>query len=388
MSSMLQSLYNSLSGMLGFSRSLDTISNNVSNMNTPGFRGSDSFFENVMSDDGTRVTGTGLRLGEGQLEQTGNDTDVAIQGQGLFVLHDTQGTSYYTRAGQFTVNPDGFLVDTVSGYRVQGLDAGGSLADINLKSYASLPASATTSVTMTGNLSSQDTTVPVTGISVYDAAGTAHTFSLSMTSDATIQAGSWTVSILDEHGASVGSGEVRFDQTGAPEVGFSSVTATATLDGQPQNIVFDFGTPGGISGATELPGTPSSLTAHPADGHPEIGTSTRTFDTDGVMQITYTDGEKAQGPQLALAAFEDESSLQLQNGRLFAQPPNQTAMIGKPNLGRFGQIVGGSLEMSNVDLTQELADMIVIQRGYQASSHVMTISSDMLQQLYDSTRSG
>lgn len=385
---MLQSLYNSLSGLLGFSKSLDTISNNVSNMNTPGFRGSDSFFENLMSDDGTRVVGTGLRLGEGQIEQTGNDTDVAIQGQGLFVLHDPQNVTYYTRAGQFTVNPDGYLVDTVTGYRVQGLNEAGNLSDINVSGYASLPAAATTTVTMSGNLSSQDTSVPVNGISVYDASGTAHTFSLSLSSNAAVQSGSWTVTILDEHGTTVGSGEVRFDQTGAPEVGFNTVYAQATLGGTVQNIVFDFGTPGGISGATELPGTPSSMTAHPADGHPEIGTSSRTFDQYGVMQLTYTDGEKKAGPQLALATFDDESSLQLLNGRLFAQPPNQTAKIGKPNTGAFGQVVGGSLEMSNVDLTQELADMIVIQRGYQASSHVMTISGDMLQELYDSTRSG
>jgi flagellar hook protein FlgE len=385
---MLQSLYNSLSGLLGFSKSLDTISNNVSNMNTPGFRGSDSFFENLMSDDGTRVEGTGLRLGEGQIEQTGNDTDVAIQGQGLFVLRDSEGVAYYTRAGQFTVNPEGFLVDTVTGYRVQGLTDTGNLADINVSNYASLPAAATTTVTMSGNLSSQDTSVPVTGISVYDAKGTAHTFSLSLSSNASVQTGSWTVTILDEHGTTVGSGEVRFDQTGAPELGFNSVVAQTTLGGVAQDVVFDFGTPGGISGATELPGTPSSMTAHPADGHPEIGTSSRTFDQNGVMQLTYTDGEKKAGPQLALASFDDESSLQLLNGRLFAQPPNQTAKIGKPNAGAFGQVAGGSLEMSNVDLTQELADMIVIQRGYQASSHVMTISGDMLQQLYDSTRSG
>jgi flagellar hook protein FlgE len=201
------------------------------------------------------------------------------------------------------------------------------------------------------------------------------------------QSGSWTVNILNEQGTNVGSGEVRFDQTGAPEVGFSSVTAFASLGGKPQAIDFDFGTPGGIGGATELPGTPSGLTARAADGHPQIGTASRTFDQNGILQITYTDGEKKAGPQLALASFDDESSLQMLNGRLFAQPPNQTAIIGKPNVGQFGQTIGGSLEMSNVDLTQELADMIVIQRGYQASSHVMTISGDMLQQLYDSTRS-
>jgi flagellar hook protein FlgE len=384
---MLQSLYNSLSGLFGFTQSLDTISNNISNMNTPGFRGSDSFFENVMDGDGTRVVGTGLRLGEGQIEQTGNDTDVAVQGEGLFILNDPSGVTYYSRAGQFTFDPTGNLVDTVSGYNVQGIDGAGNLGNINITALRTLPAQATTTVNMVGQLSGNDTSVPVTGITIYDAQGTAHTFSVAMTRTATSQAGSWTATITDDQGATVGSGEIRFDQTGAIEAGFNTVTASDVLGGKTQALTFNFGTPGSISGATELPGTPSGLTAKVQDGHPVIGIATESFDQNGILQLTYSDGEKKTGPQLALASFADESSLQALNARLFSQPPNQKAVIGRPNSGDFGQIIGGSLEMSNVDLTQELADMIVIQRGYQASSHAMTISSDMLQQLYDSTRS-
>ena len=92
--------------------------------------------------------------------------------------------------------------------------------------------------------------------------------------------------------------------------------------------------------------------------------------------------------RVALAAFPDETALQVLNGRLFEDPPNQIRQVGGAGEGLFGKMTGGSLEMSNVDLTQELADMIVIQRGYQASSRVMTVTNDMLQQLYDSTRGG
>lgn len=91
----LQSLYNSLSGLFAFSKSLDTISNNISNMNTPGFRGKDSFFENVMGEFGTRIDGTGTRTSEGQIEQTGNSTDLAINGEGLFVLRDPSTGKYF-----------------------------------------------------------------------------------------------------------------------------------------------------------------------------------------------------------------------------------------------------------------------------------------------------
>jgi flagellar hook protein FlgE len=80
--------------------------------------------------------------------------------------------------------------------------------------------------------------------------------------------------------------------------------------------------------------------------------------------------------------------MQLTQGNLYSRPKGQVARVGKANTPGFGKIEGSSLEMANVDLTQELAAMIVIQRGYQASSRVMTVSSDMLQQLYDSTRGG
>lgn len=105
---MLQALFNSLSGLFAFSKSLDTIGNNIANMNTPGFRGSDSFFENVMDDYGTQVTGTGIDTTEGQIEQTGTASDLAINGEGLFVLKDpATGQLYYSRAGQFDFDANG-----------------------------------------------------------------------------------------------------------------------------------------------------------------------------------------------------------------------------------------------------------------------------------------
>jgi len=153
-------------------------------------------------------------------------------------------------------------------------------------------------------------------------------------------------------------------------------------------LTFDFGTAGGLSGTTTFSGNTSTLAAQVKDGHGVVGLSSESFDTTGTLQLTYSDGETKAGPQLALASFQDESNLQMIQGNLYLQPLTQTAQIGRPSSTVFGKIDGGSLEMSNVDLTQELADMIVIQRGYQASSRVMTVSSDMLQQLYDSTRGG
>ncbi|MBO7942419.1 flagellar hook basal-body protein, partial [Streptomyces sp. S9] len=118
---MFQALFNSLSGLFSFSRSLDTVSNNVSNMNTPGFRGSDSFFANIDGGYGTSIAGQGLRPQPGDMRQTGTPTDMAVEGEGYFVLRDRSGELHYTRAGQFRFNDSGVLVDTATGYDVMAI---------------------------------------------------------------------------------------------------------------------------------------------------------------------------------------------------------------------------------------------------------------------------
>jgi flagellar hook protein FlgE len=387
----MQALYNSVSGLFSFSQSLDTISNNISNMNTPGFRGSDSFFENVMDEDGTKIAGTGVDTSEGQIEQTSTSTDVAIQGQGLFILKDSQGNLYYTRSGQFEFNSSNQLVDSANQYLVQGYSPTGSFGNIDTSSLQTLPAAATTTVNMVGNLVTTSSPETISSITVYDAQGTAHVLTLSMstttspTTPVPTGSTSWNVTISDSSGT-IGTGQISFDNTGAPEAGANEVTISAPFGGKTQSIVFNFGTPGSLSGATGITGSNTTLAAQVQDGHGVIGISSESFDTNGVLQLTYADGSTHAGPQLALASIPDENSLQEIQGNLYLPPAGQTVQIGRPGQNIFGQIEGSSLEMSNVDLTQELADMIVIQRGYQASSRVMTVSSDMLQQLYDSTR--
>ncbi|HEY9131842.1 MAG TPA: flagellar hook-basal body complex protein [Dyella sp.] len=381
----MQALYNSVSGLFGFSQSLNTISDNISNMNTPGFRGNDSFFENVMDDDGTKVAGTGRNLSEGQIEQASSDTDVAIQGEGLFILKDPQGNLYYTRSGQFELNSDGLLVDSVNKYVVQGYDAAGNYGSIDVSSLRSLPAQATTTVNITGNIVGPNANT-VSNITVYDDMGVAHQLTLTMTPPTQTTSGDWTATVTDASGNTLGSGDIHFASNGAPQPAFNELSFTKQLGSNPQTIVFNFGAPNSLSGTTAIQGSPSSVAAKVQDGHGVIGLTSESFDTNGVLQLTYADGETKAGPQLALASFPDESSLEAIQGNLYLPPQNQVVTIGRAASGALGQIEGSSLEMSNVDLTRELAEMIVIQRGYQASSRVMTVSSDMLQQLYQSTQ--
>lgn len=386
---MLQALFNSLSGLFAFSKNLDTISNNIANMNTPGFRGSDSYFENVMDRFGTRIAGSGINTTEGQIEQTGVATDLAVNGEGLFILKDPgTGHFYYSRAGQFIFDSNGYLVDSVDSYRVQGVDGNGNLADINISPLRTLPASATTTVNITGNISPQDSTASIASITVYDSAGVSHTYSATLTNNTATTPGSWLASFTDSTGKSVGNGEIRFNTDGSIQTGYNTINLALPMGSATQSVTFNFGAPSTTTGATDYSGVPTSLTASPNDGHGVIGVASYAFDQYGTLKLTYSDQETKQGPRVALAAFPDETSLQMLNGRLYDVPTDQTRKIGGAGEGLFGKITGGSLEMSNVDLTQELADMIVIQRGYQASSRVMTVTNSMLQDLYDSTRSG
>lgn len=384
-----QSLFNALSGLLSFSKSLNTISNNLANMNTPGFRGSESFMEDVMGDFGARQQGTGIRTAEGQVEQTGNNTDLAIDGEGLFMLRDpSSGKIYYSRSGQFVFDGDGYLVDTIHHYHVQAVDGSGNLADVSIINLRTLPAEATTTVNVTGNLSSQDSTFSLPSFTVYDAQGNSHTYTATLTNNQSTTLGSWLVSIKDNNGQTVGSGEIRFGTDGSIQSGYNAIALSLSIGGTTQNVTLNFGAPGTLSGSTSYSGVASNLVASPKDGHAVVGIASMSFDQNGVLQIKYSDQETKQGQRIALAAFPDETSLQSVDGRLYEGAPNQPRQVGGAGEGVFGKLTGGSLEMSNVDLTQELADMIVIQRGYQANSRVMTVTNEMLQQLYDSTRGG
>ena len=386
---MFQALFNSLSGLFSFSRSLNNVSNNVSNMNTPGFRGSDSFFSNVNDGLGVRVTGEGLRTSTGDIRQTRNPTDLAVDGEGYFVLRDAAGAHHYTRAGQFRFNEDGVLVDSVSNYEVMGMDASGNLVSIDFDSYRSIPAQASTRVSFTGNLAPGSTSTTVNTITVFDAAGTPRTLTATFTNNSSVVPGSFLVSVKDESGAEVATtpAEIRFRTDGTLQTGFNELTLALGAGDPPQSITLDFGTAGALDGVTSLTGLATNIAARADDGHGVLGVSSLAFDEKGVLQLAYSQTEKRQGPQIALAVFQNESALHMSGGRMVAGAIDEHE-LGRPGDGRFGRVAGGSLEMSNVDLTQEFADMIIIQRGYQASSRVMTVSNEMIEQLYNSTRGG
>jgi flagellar hook protein FlgE len=379
---MLQSLFNSLSGMFSFARGLDNVSNNISNMNTPGFRGTDSFFESVGQGRGSRVAGDGLRTGAGDIRQTGNSTDLAIDGSGFFVLRDAEGRLHYTRAGQFRFNEEGVLIDSVTRFDVMAIQPDGSLQQISVQGANILPPEATTSVNFTGNLSPSATTVPVSNIRIFTATGEARVLTATFTNTSATTPDSWSVAFTDSTGAAVGSGTIRFT-AGLPAAGANSVAVT--LPGTTQSVTFNFGTPGTTTGMTQISGLSNALTARASNGREALARTGVSIDDEGRIQYQYG-AERREGPRIALAYIQNEGDLEMESGRLVSGIRASDVQYGRAGEGQFGSISGGSLELANVDLTQEFADMIVIQRGYQASSRVMTVTNEMLQNLFDATR--
>ena len=385
---MLQGLYNGLSGLLGFSKQLDNIGNNISNMNTPGYRGQTAYFENALGNAGSELSDSVTELAHGDTQQTGTSTDVALNGDGLFVMRDAAGQTYYTREGHFQLDQDMNLVDDTTGYKVAALNGAGELADFNISDLATLPPQATTTVKFSGNLAKTDTSKQVSSLQVFDASGGTHTLSVTFTNNTTATSGSWKVVVTDDTGATVGTGEIRFATDGSVQAGYNSLALSLNYAGKVLPVKLTFGTAGAFDGATMLPGVASSIGGTVTDGHGVVGISEISFDRTGTMQLTYNDNETRAGPQLALAHVADEQQLLLQKGALYTAPSHLAITLGKAGSSYFGSITGGSLELSNVDLTQELTQMIIVQRGYQASSRVLTITDAMLQQLYSSTGGG
>lgn len=388
---MLQSFFNGLSGMFSFSRGLQTVSNNISNMNTPGFRGSDNFFRSLNGGAGlgTSLNSTAMRTGAGEIRQTSNPTDLALNGSGFFILRDENGQVFYTRAGQFQFNEDGILVDSVSKAQVMALDAAGNLVPISIQEQRTLPAEATTSINFVGNLVSGSTTHSVSDVQVFDAAGTVHRLSFAFTNISTATSpNAWRIDVSDSNSTVIGTGEVRFGADATPLAGFNSMTFTLDVNGASQDITVNLGEPASFSGTTHFSGASSNVGARVVDGHAVLGLTEIVFDEDGMLQLSYSNGDKNEHQRLALATFNDESALIQASGSLYRAPGVVAPQLGYANSGGNGKIQGGNLELSNVDLTQEFADMLIIQRGYQASSRVMSVSNEMIEQLYNNTRGG
>lgn len=398
---MYTSIYTGMSGLIAFSKGLDVISNNVTNLNTPGFKGSDLIFRDIFYrysalggnaqdrsaeqlGNGVLGSGTSLRFAQGDIQETGNPQDAAIDGNGMFILLSDGGLQY-TRAGQFAFDADGYLVDRVTDSRIAGL-AGGDVTDINISGMRISPAVPTGEIVFHQNLSPGSTTHTINNVSVVDSVGAQHTLTITFTNNNAVTPRSWLIDVTNASGTAVASDlEIRFQGDGSPATGFNQATFTFQPTGaDARQIVLDFGEPGSVDGATSFSaGTTSDLAVESQDGHVAGSMLDVEFESDGTITLNYSNGETANGGRLALAWFEDLQALQLISDGRFEAPSGATVFIAGPTEDLMGRIVGGNIEVSNVDLTREFTDLIIMQRGYQASSQVITASNEMMQQLME-----
>jgi flagellar hook protein FlgE len=396
---MIDSIFISLSGMLGHERGLTVISNNVANMNTSGFRGSTVSFADVFIGTtpnglqsgvihGQQGLGGGLNTARTQVDfrigdrqSTGQELDLLLTGDGFFILQDESGELRYTRNGNFDFNADGELILKDQKLKVMTRNASGQLVPITLTDLQTNPARPTGTVTFDGILSSQDADDEhvIESLTVFDQQGTKHTLKVTFVKDTsgTPTAGStrWTMTLL-EGTEEVGSATLEF--LGSRVLpGTSPLQVTLTLSGaEPLQIACNFDT---VDGGPF--GDNSNVTVKSQDGFAAGTIASRTFDDQGTLKIAYTNGQTVDGAQLALAQISDLSGLVQLSNSLFAYKGTQPVTIRAA--GDDLQVVSQALEGSNVNLTQQFSELILMQRGYQASSQVLSTANDMLQALLD-----
>jgi flagellar hook protein FlgE len=396
---MFGAIYTGLAGMTAYSKGLDIISNNVANLNTPGFKVSDPLFREIVyrhlatggsreagsmtGGAGVEVDGSSMSFVQGELRDTGNSLDAAVDGNGFFVLNQN-GEYRYTRAGQFEFNDEGILVEKSSGAAVVMSTDTLALDQFDLNTARVFEPRATTQVQLVGSLArgGTTTTYEVPSITVYDPAGTAVTLKARFTRSSTDPL-VWSLDVLNSTGDVLGSGEVHFNDDGTPLNGASTLSVDVPSEsGEGFAVSFDVGEPGTHAGvASPSASTASQVQLLRQDGVTTGSLTTTEFDDHGQLKLTYSNGETRIVGSLVLAQFDAPEQLQSLGGGVFASIDNSQPVFGSALAKGLGRIVGGKLEMSNVELTQQFTDLIIMQRGYQASSQVSSVANELIQTL-------
>jgi flagellar hook protein FlgE len=409
-----------LSGLTAESTALSAIANNLSNQNTTGYKAtsvlfSDLFYQNLgTTGSGNPIqVGAGTKIGsmpslftQGSVSSTGVPTDVAIQGSGFFAVQSSDGVVSYTRAGDFS-ELNNYLV-TPSGQQVLGYPAtngvvnvGSGLAPLELGGGTISPPTQTDNVQLTVNLnaSSLPTDTPYsTPIQIYDSLGAIHNLTATFTNTA---ANNWDYSLsipatdLSGAGATgvLATGTLTFDgngvltgdtaTTGGTVAGaLSDVTAipiTGLADGA-SNMTFNWNVLNGNSPVLTQVAAANSTTSLHQDGTNSGSLASFSIGADGIITGSFSNGKVQALGQIALASFSNNNGLQL-NGDTDFSPTlaSGQAVVGVPGAGGLGTLSGGSLELSNVDIAAEFANLIVAQRGFESDAKAVTTFDQITQ---------
>ena len=409
---MIGSLFAGISGLNANSTAMTVIGDNIANVNTTAFKANRSSFANVLSQSlggsssdgigrGVEFWGTSPLWTQGSLENTGNATDLAINGKGFFMVQDNTGTNFYTRAGQFhldevgdMVNPDGYLVQ---GYQIDPNGNLGNLTTISIPGERISPPSATTEFTFDVNLDAQTPTNGTysTSQTIYDSLGNGIPLTLTFTRQAAAQTWSLAASVPSPNGPVTINGAatqaITFDSAGNLSTPGSDRTFAITLANgaaTPLTVTWDlFDSTGANNGDITGYASPSATTFQYQDGYSSGVLRGISVDEDGVVTAAYSNGQLTPTYQIALADFPSYYGLTKLGQNLYAESLSSgQPMPGVAGNGRLGNITPSALEMSNVDLAQEFVKMITTQRAFQANSRVITTSDEILSELINLKR--
>ena len=409
-------MFSGVSGLAAQSQALAMISDNISNVNTVGYKATSAAFatlvttaakENFFSPGGVLPIAMQRVDQQGLLQSSVAETDIAVAGSGLFVVNEAAmpglGSSYlYTRAGQFRADASGNLVNA-AGYYLQGwpLDVNGNLpanttvlSSLQTVNVASLAGNAvpTTTIDLGLNLPSTaaDGETHSVTVQVYDSLGNAHDLQMDFVYD--LAALQWDIVLQDPTLSSTGvvSGTVAaaarsitFNGDGTPNViTFPPIDiAWTTVPANPSSIAVNLGTPGLTDGVTQFAGA-FAVSFLDQNGVP-FGTFTHvTIDKDGIIAAHFDNGESLDVYTLPLARFANPNGLEARRGNAYIQTQRSgDVLLLQANTGGAGIIASNALEASNVDLAEEFTNMIITQRAYSANARVISTADEMLEEL-------
>ncbi|MGB7800222.1 flagellar hook protein FlgE [Buttiauxella sp.] len=387
------------SGLNAISQQLGAISNNIANTGTVGYKSGRAEFAALYAQSqplGVGVTGVTQSITRGgNIISSSNSLDLAISGNGFFVVRDTSGTTSYTRAGYFGTDKDGNLVNNL-GMNMQGypVDANGNLqvgtvSNLSIKS-GSIPAKATSGVGFTANFDANakapgktfdptdDTSYNNTYTTqVFDSLGREHTLTQYFVKSDTVD-NQWKVHYYMD-GSSIGQNDINFGTNGNM-ANFANGTTSTDLAFTPTGadaiaIKLNY------AGTTQY-GSDFSVSRNQGDGYASGERTGQQVDEKGNVYATFSNGERMLQGQLIIANFANPNGLQSQDGTTWAQTGTSGApLIGAPGSGLLGYIKSNALEESNVDLTSELVGLMSAQRNYQANTKVISTNDNMMNAL-------
>jgi flagellar hook protein FlgE len=404
----LTSMFTAVTGLNSYGNAMGVIGNNIANVGTAGFKSSRATFSeliatNLAGGGGSDQIGLGVYLNDvqtnfsqGSMTTTGNTFDLAIDGNGFYLLRNNAGTNFYARAGQFKVDNLGQVVDS-SGAFLQGYqaDANGNITSavggITLSSSAVSP-QVTSTASILGNLSAS-ATVPITafattdatsynfstGMPFYDSLGTSHQLQLYFRKTAP---NAWSVYSQIDGGAATAQTNMTFNAAGAVTAGGTQTVTAALTSGAttPQTVTVD------LSALTQF-GSSSGVSSQTQNGYSSGTLEKISVDKQGRVVAQFTNGQTRALAQVVLNRFTNPDGLiDVGDNHFLDTIESGAPLSGAPTTNGMGRILSGTVEQSNVDLGKEFVDMIITQRAFQANSRAITTSDEMLQELVNLKR--